>query len=173
MVEEELIALLPRMRRMARALCRDDQEADDLVQATCERALAARQRFREGTRLDSWIYRIMQNLWLDSCRRRRSAGTQVPLGDAPDLPGHDGRHETEMRSTLAAVRRCVRELPEDQRLALVLVTLEGLSYRDAAARIGVPLGTLMSRLGRARRRLVEMLEATPGLPLAGGGEGRR
>lgn len=157
-MEEELIALLPRLRRMARALCRDEQEADDLVQATCERALANRHRFRDGTRLDSWLYRIMQNHWLDLCRRRRARGTAAPLEEQVELAGADGRRQTESRLTLAAVRRLIRELSEEQRLALVLVTLEGLSYREAAERTGVPLGTLMSRLGRARRKLMELLE---------------
>ena len=168
-VEEELIALLPRLRRMARALCRDDQEADDLVQTACERALANRHRFHDGTRLDSWLYRIMQNHWLDLCRRRRTRGVTAPLDGQIELAGADGRRDTESRLTLAAVRRLIRELPEDQRLALVLVTLEGLSYREAAERMEVPLGTLMSRLGRARRKLMELVEGGAAPVPAGGG----
>ncbi len=154
-MDAELVDLLPRLRRMARALCRDEEEADELVQRAVERALANRHRFRPGTRLDSWMHRIMQNLWLDDCRRRRRRGPTVELETVHHLPGSDGRRDGEMRLTLGRVREAIRALPEEQRLALVLVCIEGLPYREAAARMGVPLGTLMSRLGRARRRLAE------------------
>ncbi len=168
-MERELVAMLPRLRRMARALCRDPEDADELVQEVCERALRGRAGFTPGTRLDSWLYRIMQNRWIDRCRRRKGEDTTVGLEDVFDLVGAVGRLQTEDHLTLAAVRRAIHELPEDQRLALVLVTIEALSYREAAERLAVPLGTLMSRLGRARRRLVALLEAPRGaaLPQAG------
>ena len=94
-MEDELIALLPRLRRFARALCRDDDEADDLVQGACERALSRSDSFTPGTRLDSWMYRIVQNLWIDRCRARGTRGQAVPVEDVHDLVGSDGRTETE------------------------------------------------------------------------------
>ncbi len=168
-MERELIAMLPRLRRMARALCRDPEDADELVQDVCERALRGRAGFTPGTRFDSWLYRIMQNQWIDRHRRRHKEAGTVDLDRAMELPGTDGRRQTEDHLTLAAVRRAIHDLPEDQRLALVLVTIEGLSYREAAERMAVPLGTLMSRLGRARRKLLDLLEPTCGaaVPQAG------
>ncbi len=168
-MERELIAMLPRLRRMARALCRNPDDADELVQDVCERALKGRAGFTPGTRLDSWLYRIMQNQWIDRCRRRRGENGNVGLDQAAELTGMDGRRQTEDHLTLAAVRRAIHDLPEDQRLALVMVAIEGLSYREAAERMAVPLGTLMSRLGRARRKLVALLENPRGtvVPQAG------
>lgn len=153
---EDLIALLPRLRRFARALARNDDEADDLVQSACERALRNRDSFVPGTRLDSWMCRIVQNLWIDRCRSAAARAETVEIDDALDLPGSDGRAVTLSRLALAEVRRRVRELPEEQRLVLALVTLEGLSYREAAERLAVPIGTVMSRLSRARRRLMDL-----------------
>lgn len=153
---EDLIALLPRLRRFARALARNDDEADDLVQSACERALRNRDSFVPGTRLDSWMCRIVQNLWIDRCRSAAGRAETVEIDDALDVAGSDGRAVTLSRLTLNEVRRRVRELPEEQRLVLALVTLEGLSYREAAERLAVPIGTVMSRLSRARRRLMDL-----------------
>ncbi len=168
-MERELVAMLPRLRRMARALCRDPEDADELVQDVCERALRGRAGFTAGTRFDSWLYRIMQNRWIDRCRSRKEEKGRLGLDQVAELPGADGRRQTEDHLTLAAVRRAIHDLPEDQRLALVLVTIEGLSYREAAERMAVPLGTLMSRLGRARRKLVSLLRDSCGraVPQAG------
>ena len=131
------------------------------MQAACERALARRDRFLAGTRLDSWLYRIMQNLWLDRGRTPRVRREHLDIGTAGDLPGVDGRDETEARILLAQVRERVAALPEDQRLVLALVSVEGLSYREAAERLAVPIGTVMSRLARARRRLFDLLGEAP------------
>ncbi len=167
-MEQELVALLPRLRRMARALCRDEDEADELVQQAVERALVNRHRFQPGTRLDAWMHRIIQNLWRDEYRRRKRRGPVVELEAVRHMAGGDGRREGEVRLTLRAVREAIRRLPEDQRLALVLVCLEGLPYREAAERMGVPLGTLMSRLGRARRRLALEVGLLAGPETSGG-----
>src|SRR5262249_40439421 len=115
-MEDELIALLPRLRRFARALSRDDDAADDLVQSACERALSHADSFTRGTRLDSWMYRIVQNLWIDRCRSRAARPEAVPIDDAMELEGSDGRRDTEARLTLTRVRARVRGLPEEQRL---------------------------------------------------------
>ena len=160
-MEEELVALLPRLRRFALALCRDDTEADDLVQAACERALARADRYAPGTRLDCWLYRVMQNLWIDHIRAVSARREHLDIDTVGDLPGTDGRTETEARLLLARVRERVAALPEGQRLVLALVSVEGLSYREAAERLAVPVGTVMSRLARARRGLFDLLNDAP------------
>lgn len=165
-MEEELVALLPRLRRFARTLCHDADMADDLVQAACERALKAADSFVAGTRFDSWMYRIVQNLWIDRRRSSASRGPHVDLDSALELPGSDGRRDTEAKLTLAKVRGAIAELPEEQRLVLALVSIEGLSYRDAAEQLGVPLGTVMSRLSRARGKLMALVAGTGAKPAA-------
>lgn len=162
-IEAEIVALLPRLRRFAYALCRSLDDADDLVQGACERALGRLHQWQPGTRLDSWVYRIMQNLWIDQCRAQNLRGPHLELEEAADQTGSDGRRDTESRITLARVRRAMDELPEEQRLTLVLVSIEGFSYQEAADRLEVPLGTVMSRLSRARRRVHDRVVGGPDL----------
>ncbi|MEK0084272.1 RNA polymerase sigma factor [Benzoatithermus flavus] len=157
MDEEELVALLPNLRRFARVLCRDDAEADDLVQSTCERALRRADGFAPGTRLDRWLFKMMQNLWLDRARSAATRHRHVDLDAARDLVGADGSRDGEARVMLARVRARIAALPEQQRLVLALVVAEGLGYREAAERLGVPIGTVMSRLARARRSLFDLV----------------
>lgn len=145
--------MLPRLRRFCLALARDSVAADDLCQATVERALSRAELYKQGTRLDSWMYRIAQNLHIDEARRRKTRGTEVDIEDRQDIAGGDGLRLVEGRSDLAMARAAVASLPEDQRAVVALVVLEGLSYRDAAETLGVPLGTVMSRLSRARRAI--------------------
>lgn len=153
-LREEMIALLPRLRRFARSLAGGDSEAgDDLAQATVARALANIEQFERGTRLDSWMYRIARNLWIDAKRAERAQGTRVSDDVLVSVAGDDGRRVTEARLTLAATRRAIEELPDDQRSALMLVLIDGLSYQDAAQVLSVPIGTVMSRLHRARATL--------------------
>lgn len=156
---EEMVALLPRLRRFAYAQTGSREAADDLVQAACERALDRLDQFTPGTRLDSWMFRMMQTIWIDRMRyagRRPQASAEVV-----DALPYDARiHEqTEARADLAIVRAEVAKLPEEQRLVLALVAIDGRSYQEAADTLGVPIGTVMSRLSRARRKLVEALEA--------------
>jgi RNA polymerase sigma-70 factor (ECF subfamily) len=154
----QLVALLPRLRRFGAALAGSLDAGDDLVQAACERALRAPERFAPGTRLDSWMFRIMQNIWIDQRRARGRAG---PTTTEPDvlaaLVGEDGRAVTEASLTLERVWAAMDRLPDDQRGVLVAVCVEGLSYAEAAEMLGVPPGTVMSRLFRARRGLAAML----------------
>jgi RNA polymerase sigma-70 factor (ECF subfamily) len=153
-IRQEIILLLPRLRRFARGLTGSATEADDLVQGTCERALRAAHTWQPGTRLDSWLFRILRNLWIDDLRRRR---VSVGGDEAFDLPGEDGRIVTEARLDLARVRERIAGLPPVQREVLVLVCVEDLSYREAAAVLDVPIGTIMSRLARARTALAASL----------------
>jgi RNA polymerase sigma-70 factor, ECF subfamily len=159
---DQLIAVLPRLRRFARGLTGSAVEADDLVQAACERALARRHQFQEGTRFDSWMFRIVQTIWIDQIRAR-----DVRREDGEIVEGRLGSDEPvrriEARLSLGEVRRAVDRLPPDQRAALLLVTVEGLSYKEAAAVVAVPVGTIMSRLARARVALQLELEAGGGL----------
>lgn len=161
----DMISLLPRLRLFAYSLTRSAADADDLVQSTCERALKASDTFAPGTRLDSWMFKIMRNHWIDHTRRRRSEGNVVHLSGEEAVPGEDGRAVIEARDEMAAVDRIILTLPEEQRSVLVLVCIEELSYRDAAAVLDVPIGTIMSRLSRARQHLAKAL-AEPGTQAA-------
>ena len=154
---DQLIAVLPRLRRFARGLSGSVTDADDLVQAACERALARQHQFQEGTRFDSWMFRIVQTIWIDQVRSR---DVRKEDGDiAEDRLGSDEPvRRVEARLALAEVRRALDRLPPDQRAALLLVTVEGLSYKEAAEVVQVPVGTIMSRLSRARIALQLQLE---------------
>jgi RNA polymerase sigma-70 factor, ECF subfamily len=162
---DQLMAVLPRLRRFARGLTGAAVEADDLVQAACERALARRHQFREGTRFDSWMFRIVQTIWIDQTRARK-VRKEEPEPAETRLGSDEAVRRVEARLALAEVRRAVERLPTDQRTALLLVTVEGLSYREAAEVVQVPVGTIMSRLARARLALQAQLEG-------GAGVGRR
>jgi RNA polymerase sigma-70 factor (ECF subfamily) len=159
---DQLIAVLPRLRRFARGLTGSVVEADDLVQAACERALARREQFQEGTRFDSWMFRIVQTIWIDQLRSRRVRKEEVDVAEAR-IGSDEPVRRAEARLALDEVRHAVDRLPPDQRTALLLVTVEGLSYKEAAEVVQVPVGTIMSRLARARLALQAQLEAGGGL----------
>jgi RNA polymerase sigma-70 factor (ECF subfamily) len=154
----DLVALLPRLRRFAIALCRSRDLADDLVQAACEKALAGRRGFTPGTRFDAWVMRILRNVWMDELRKRRTEGPTVDIDDAYFLVGRDGEEDTAARLRLKETAKAIGSLPADYREVLVLVCVDDFSYREAADVLGIPIGTVMSRLARARARLEEMLE---------------
>ena len=159
---DQLIAVLPRLRRFARGLTGSASEADDLVQAACERALARQHQFQEGTRFDSWMFRIAQTIWIDQIRARDIRREDSEVGEER-LGSDEPVRRVEARLALDEVRRAVDRLPADQRTALLLVTVDGLSYREAAEVVGVPIGTIMSRLARARIALQLQLEAGGGM----------
>lgn len=152
-LREQMVALLPRLRRFARSLTANDDAGDDLVQQTIERALSNIANFREGTRLDSWMYRIAQNLWIDRKRSERTRGVSVPVEEAFDVQSEDGRQVVEARLTLLETRRAIAELPEEQRSLVMMVLIDGMSYREASEIMDLPIGTVMSRLSRARSTL--------------------
>lgn len=154
---QQLIALLPNLRRFAISLARSRDVADDLVQTACEKALASRDSYAPGTRFDAWMFRILRNTWIDRTRRQRTEGVRIDIDDAHDLVGSDGSASAERRLMLSATAAAIAELPDDQREVLVLVCVEELSYRDAAGVLDVPIGTVMSRLARGRRKLSENL----------------
>lgn len=157
----QLIALLPRFRRFARGLARSADEGDDLVQAACIRAIERQDQWQPGTRLDSWVYRIIQNIWLDRVRAAqvRQDHAESPVEHLNTTLAIDGVKAAEDQLTLTRVRRQIDRLPEEQRAVLLLVGVEGLTYREAAETLDIPTGTVMSRLARARAALTEHLDA--------------
>jgi RNA polymerase sigma-70 factor (ECF subfamily) len=160
-IAELLVALLPRLRRYALVLARADDVADDLVQAACERALATERGPADGAPFDAWMFRIVRNLWIDRGRRQQTEGVQVEIDDhLEELGAADSAADTaditDTRRTLARVRGAIDALPDDQRELLLLVCGEGMTYREAADVLGVPIGTVMSRLARGRARLAAL-----------------
>jgi RNA polymerase sigma-70 factor (ECF subfamily) len=146
---DQLVAMLPRLRRFARGMTGSAADADDLVQAACERALTRAYQFQEGTRFDSWMFRIVQTIWIDQIRAR-DVRKEEPDTEAERIGTDESMRRAEARLGLAEVREALGKLPAEQRAALMLVTVDGLSYKEAAAVADVPVGTIMSRLARAR-----------------------
>ncbi|MDP3740441.1 MAG: RNA polymerase sigma factor [Hyphomonadaceae bacterium] len=145
----ELAALLPRLRRFAMVLTGAPAEADDLTQSALERALVRQRQFTPGTRLDSWVFRIAQNLWIDQLRSRKSRG---PHADLDAAAAETGQKDEDMADRMD-IARTISSLPEDQRAVVGLILVEGWSYQEAAAMLETPVGTVMSRLFRARERI--------------------
>lgn len=153
-----ILALLPRLRRFAKGLSRDAGDADDLCQMTIERALRSRDKWQAGTRLDSWMYRMMRNIWIDEVRARTRRGETFVDADAGLSVGASGGQEE--RAELGDVDRALARLPDEQREAVLLVMVEGWSYKEAAEIVGCPVGTLNSRLVRGRDALLALLGET-------------
>ena len=153
-VRREIAALLPRLRRFGRTLAQRREDADDLVQNAVEKALTRTDQWTPGTRLDSWMFRIMQNAWIDEVRaRERRSQTFVPEEEGE----HVGVATTDAQIDAMAVRKAVAQLNDDQRAVVGLVLVEGFSYDEAAGVLGVPVGTVTSRLARARDALQGLL----------------
>lgn len=151
---DRIIDLLPRLRRFCMGLTGSSDAGDDLTQSTVERALSRIDRWKEGTRLDSWVFRIARNINIDEARARFRSGEQRDNDAAENAVGEDGRDITETRSALACVRQSMSNLTEDQRALVGLVIVEGKSYREAAEILDIPVGTVMSRIARARHTIV-------------------
>jgi RNA polymerase sigma factor (sigma-70 family) len=156
-VRRDVVALLPRLRRFALSLTGNANDADDLVQDAVERALRFLHKWEPGTRLDSWMFRMTQNLWIDTVRARK-VRTAAPLDtDEVAQASVDGARSMEARLAFNATCKAMSELPEEQRAAVALVLVDGMPYREAAEILGVPIGTLTSRLFRARHALAAAL----------------
>jgi RNA polymerase sigma-70 factor, ECF subfamily len=154
--ETQLIELLPRLRRFGRYLTGSAEKADELVQTACAKALAAKASWEPGTRFDSWMFRIARNAWIDEHRRLRHAPLQAEDGVIEQVAGIGGEDDEIARLTLQSVLAAVDLLPPEQREVLLLVVMEEQSYSEAAAVLGIPLGTVMSRLARARMKIAEL-----------------
>lgn len=162
----ELAPALPKITRFAHVLTRSRADADDLVQRTCERALSRAAQWQPATRLECWLYRIMQTIWIDEVRARAVRARHVASVPRDELSNSvDGERQTQAKILLERVRREMLHLSETDRVLLQLVCVDGLSYREAAEILGVPIGTVMSRLSRARMHLAARLGmATGGRP---------
>jgi RNA polymerase sigma-70 factor (ECF subfamily) len=157
--QEQLIALLPRFRRFARTLARNPHDADDLVQLAIERALTRLDQWQPGTRLDSWMYGIIKNAWIDEVRaRQRRDRVHAP----EELGEHVADAASEAHLDRLSVEAALAHLPEEQRLVVALVLIEGLAYKEAAAVLEVPIGTVTSRLARGREALEALLGGAAG-----------
>lgn len=155
---QQIVALIPRLRRYARALVSERSRADDLVQDTLERAWAKLHLFRAGTDLRAWLFTVMHNVYVNQVRAAREMvefDESVLEGDLRDPQGE--------RLEVRDLERALQRLPAEQRQVLLLVALEDMSYDETARALGVPIGTVMSRLSRARERLRALMH---GLPLA-------
>jgi RNA polymerase sigma factor (sigma-70 family) len=156
-IEVELVEMLPRLRRLARVLAHHSADADDLVQLALERALVRRDQWTPGTRLDCWVMRIMKNAWIDEVRQRGRRG-RVVSGDEDGVQIADpSTASADLRAEAMTVQQAMGRLPEDQRTAVALVLVEGLSYAEAAEVLEIPAGTLTSRLVRGRMALMAEL----------------
>ena len=151
-----IVELIPRLRRYARALVGDRATADDLVQDTLERALIKFHLYREGTDLRAWLFTVMHNVHVN---RVRAARATEPLDE--ELPEMAQRGTQGDALVLRDLDRAIVRLPDEQREVLLLVTLEDMSYDDVARTLGIPIGTVMSRLSRAREKMRAMVFGLP------------
>jgi RNA polymerase sigma-70 factor (ECF subfamily) len=155
MVADDMIALMPQMHNFARSLCRDAVRAADLVQEALLRAFSNIERFQPGTNLKAWLFTILRNEHYSQLRRQKFEAVGVDTSTLPEpsvLPDHDG--ELELRE----LHNALSTLPTGQRTALLLVSASGLSYEEAAGICGCAVGTIKSRVARAREMLVKMLD---------------
>jgi RNA polymerase sigma-70 factor (ECF subfamily) len=166
-VRQELTQHIVALRRYALALTRNPEESEDLVQETLGRAMAAAKTWQEGTSLRTWLFRILHNAHIDSMRRKK-----VRDNPAHCLPAFHQDASQMARIEVRDVLEALAKLPEPQRQAIALVALDDLRYDEAAALLGIPIGTFMSRLARGREALRRILDrdVVPGLRVVGGRE---
>lgn len=155
---EQIVQLLPRLRRFARSLANSVQDADDLVQLAIERALSRSEQLRPQGQLSSWMFGILRNAWIDEARAR---GRRTKLFVAPELGENVADPAASSHADTLSVQDAMARLPDEQREVISLVLVEGLSYKEAAEIVGVPVGTVTSRLARGRDSLQTMLGALP------------
>lgn len=160
-MKSDLIALLPRLRRFARSLTRSVVEADDLVQEACLRALSRADQWDPTQPLDRWMFRITRNLWISEIRKRtvRVGQGQVPADETHELVSNDSGEASVMAGQLQSQ---IAALPEDLSAVLLTVSVEGYSYAEAAALFDIPIGTVMSRIHRARKALAAQINEPAG-----------
>lgn len=155
--EAEIVACIPSLRRYARGLMSDPDRADDLVQDTLERAWSRFSMWQKHSELRAWMFGIMHNQFIDRIRAQRSRPEDSVGDDLPELPQRPQQADAlEVRD----LDRLLQRLPPEQREVLLLVSVEELSYQEVAIVVGVPIGTVMSRLSRARARLRDEIAAS-------------
>ena len=166
----ELPALLPRLWRFALRLAGDRHDAEDLVQRACVRALERRSQLQPGTSTLSWLFSIVHSVWLNEVRARqiRSHGSMQWSEELADTAADAGASNPELYTLHQQIIAAVEKLPDAHRIVMLLVAVEGLSYREAATVLDVPIGTVMSRLARARLTIGQSLGAPAGGAAANG-----
>ena len=152
-VHDRMVKLLPRLRRFVQSRARGLDSSEDLIQETYVKALTHLDQWQPGTRLDSWMFRIAQNLWIDHMRAEKVRGDVVDIRRIDHLLFCDGRSVVESRLALQDLRRDIAQLSMRQRRVIRLVCEYGLSYEETGKILGLPAGTVMSRLARARDAL--------------------
>ncbi len=161
---DEIIALLPRLRRFSYTLAGSRTDADDLLRATVEKALLKYDQFKQGTDLDKWMFRMCKNIWIDEWRSRRVRGPIIDPMDFKAEIGVDGEQLLINRISLSEVNAAMNRLQDEQKMILGLIVIEGYSYRETSELLDIPIGTVMSRLARARKALEEMLNTAGETP---------
>ncbi len=157
---DQLVTLLPRMRRFALSLTSNMDRADDLVQAACERALSRQHQWQPGTRLDSWMFKIIHRLMIDGTRSMRVRKPHIVLEEERFIAtAINGMKKLEAKLKLRRVAAAMQKMTTGDRLVISLVCIDGMSYRDAAETMQVPVGTVMSRLARARKKLHKLVSS--------------
>ena len=152
-------AEIPRLRRYARALTRNEDTADDLVQDCLVRALSKQHLWVEGTELRAWLFTIMHNQYVNSVRRGVRQGSQVAVSEAE--PSLTRAANQDRRLELRDLNRALALLPEEQRTVILLIGLEGMAYEAVAEVVGIPVGTVRSRLARGREALRKLMGIVP------------
>lgn len=153
----EIINLLPRLRRFSFALTTSITDADDLLQATVEKALIKHSKFTPGTDLDKWLFRICKNTWIDEIRGRRVRGPIVDPTDYKSELHLDGEELIINKLRVIEVRNAMKSLQDEQRMILALIIIEGYSYKEVSKLLNIPIGTVMSRQSRARCALIKAM----------------
>lgn len=157
-MNEQLMAILPALRRFARSLTHSAHDADDLLQGTVERIL--RKGVPDDVELARWAFTVCRNLWIDEYRARRTRRNAQWDPQLTAANHSDGERDIHSQMALEEVDRAMQQLPQEQNLVLSMVAVQGLSYKRTAEELDIPVGTVMSRLARARARLTELLHTT-------------
>jgi RNA polymerase sigma-70 factor (ECF subfamily) len=161
-LRDQIVGLLPRLRRFGLSLTKDLDSADDLVQGACERALTRLDQLHEGSRLDSWLYRIIYTQWIDRLRRRQVRSEKLVVLNR-EIESRSVSSDADLNfSTSLDVRTALESLPEQHRAAVMLVCVEGYGYAEAADVLNVPAGTIASRVSRAREMMSRRLRGDKG-----------
>lgn len=153
-----LLQAIPRLQRFCYAMTGSREDGEDLGQIALERAIANLHRWTPGTRMEPWVLRIAYNAWIDEVRACSRRGKVVAIDDMYDLSLVDGRDVVESTIDLKRTRAAMDALPDDHRVILTLVAIEGMSYQEVSEILKIPIGTVMSRLSRARKAVAQKLQ---------------
>ena len=154
-LQSQIVELLPKLRRFACSLAGNLSDGDDLLQSSVERALKRQETFDTDKKLESWMYAITKNIWIDELRARARRGISVDIDEQYSLMSEDGRVVTEQKLMTDKVLKAMAMLPEQQHQVAYRVLVEGNTYKETAAILDLPIGTVMSSLSRARKSLNE------------------